>query len=135
MNRKAIIKLLLEALISFDIHPQLCDEILKIITGSGYEQRFFKLLVARLEYLSRHGVHSVSHEEFESIGDKLFSMHLAQKGFNIRILYAFLSNGIPTLLTCFYEREGKQKTDYTPYIAPARERLRRRQEDLKNGRS
>lgn len=132
MNRKSILALLVKALGSIDVHPKLIEELIKIIIGSGYEARFLKLLGARLEFLSRHGVDSVKHLEFELIHSGVFSMHLAQGDFNIRILYSFFPDGTPTLLLCFYEREGKSRTNYTPYIDPAKARFKERLEAYEN---
>ena len=70
------------------------------------------------------------HKEFENIGGGLYSMHLAGKGFNLRILYAFLANQSPVLLLAFHERAGKRKTDYSGYIPQAAERLRQKKEEL-----
>jgi hypothetical protein len=132
MNRSKILQLILGALSHLDIHPKLIEELVNIIVGSGYETRFFKLLITRLEYLSRHCVDAVKHEEFENIGKGLYSMHLSKQGFNIRILYSFLPNGAPSLLACFHERAGKRKTDYTTHIDPALMRLNERKEVFEN---
>ena len=126
-------QLLLQALGSFDLCPSMVSELLCIIAGSGYELRFLKLFLARLEYLSRLGVHAIAHEEFENLGNGLFSMHLSGQGFNIRILFSFLPNADPSLLLCFYERGGKRKTNYTPYIEPAMNRFKERMEVYQNG--
>ena len=128
MNRQAILRLLFAGLSLFDIHPKLSEEIIKIIVGSGYEAKFFKLLAARLEYLSRYGVDATNHEEFELLRSGVFSVHLSGKGFNIRILYSFLPDGTPSLLTCFHERAGKRRTDYSEYIPLAMSRFKERME-------
>ena len=69
------------------------------------------------------GAQAVQSKEFESIGNGLFSMHLTGSGYNIRVLYSFLQNQQPILLSSFYERGGKRNTDYTKYIEPAKARL------------
>ncbi len=135
MNRQAILNLLFAALSLFDIHPKLSDEIIRIIVGSGYETRFFKLLGVRLEYLSRYGVDATNHEEFELLRNGVFSMHLSSRGFNIRILYAFLPDRTPTLLACFHERAGKRRTDYSDYINLAISRLKERMEAFESEQS
>lgn len=132
MNRHDIMSLLLNALSQFDVHPRLAEELVKIVAGSGYEGKFIKLLITRLAFLSRYGVDAVKHEEFELIGSGIFSMHLAQTGFNIRILYSFFPNGQPCLLISFHERAGKRKTDYTTYTAPATARFKERLEVYEN---
>lgn len=61
-------------------------------------------------------------------------MHLAGRGFNIRILYAFLPNRQPVLLSAFHERAGKTKTDYTTYIPEANRRFEEMGKDYDNGK-
>lgn len=107
---------------------------LSIIASSGNELKIFRLLTVRLQYLTQNGVLACQHEEFEPIGDGIYSMHLAGKGFNIRILYSFMLNKEPVLLLCFYERAGKRKTNYTPYISAARERLISEKEAFNRGK-
>ena len=72
-------------------------------------------------------------KEFENIGQGLFSMHLTGAGFNIRVLFAFLSNNQPVLLHAFEEKQGKRRTDYSSHIPPALLRLSQTKEDFKNG--
>lgn len=134
MNQSEILRLLLNTLSQFDVHQRLITELTEIIVGSGYEARFFKLFISRLKLLSQYGVDAVKFEEFELIGGGVFSMHLAKKGFNIRILYSFFPNGRPSLLTCFHERAGKFKTNYSTYIQPATNRFKERLEVYEHGR-
>ena len=119
MNREMLMIYLLSYLSDFEIVDSLITNLLDIAAGSGYEDALIKLLVKRLHQLSSWGVLATNHEEFESLGNSIFSMHLAGKGFNIRILYSFLPNRQPVLLLAFYERSGKKNTDYTPYIPTA----------------
>lgn len=128
MNRDGILNALLAALGHIDLHPRMLEELISIIVGSGYEQKFITLFLTRLKLLSHLGINAVMQKEFENIGDGLFSMHLSGRDFNIRILYSFLPNQDPTLLLCFYERGNKRKTDYTNYLAPAKARLAERME-------
>lgn len=127
MNKKDALKSLAGLLESFICHRRLINELMGIVSGSGIELRFFELLLTRLQFLSKHGRFASSsqgHKEFECINDTISSMHLAGNGFNVRILYAFLSDEAPVLLLAFYEREGKRKTNYSTYITPATERLK-----------
>jgi len=124
MNKKDAIDWLLKLLEPFEIHERMIKELLKIILRTGYEKRFFEVLITRLKFLEIRGVQSVEHEEFELISEGLFSMHLVGKDFNIRILYSFLSDGTPALLLAFFERSGKRVTDYSTYKKPAMSRLK-----------
>lgn len=123
MNRETVLASLKGIIGAFCATEAFLRELLDLIAEKGIEASFFSLLVARLRLLAVEGVKAVRHKEFELIGNGIYSMHLARKGYNIRILYGFLPNGEPALLLAFYERGGKRKTDYTPYLRPAAERL------------
>lgn len=131
MNKDTALNYLLGYLSQFSYHSLFLGELLEIIAGSGYERKFFKLLVTRLRMLSVMGINAVQLEEFENLGNGLYSMHFAQKDFNIRFLYSFMPNGQPVLLLPFFERAGKKMTDYTPHIDPALSRLMEMKEDSK----
>lgn len=134
MNKRDVLKLILSALGSFTYHPFLVSELHKLLAHSGFELQFFKILTKQLRMLSSLGVNAVNLNEFEPLGNGLYSLHCAGKGFNIRILYSFLSNRKPILLLAFYEREGKSNTDYSPYLEPARNRLNEKKEEFLNGK-
>lgn len=125
MNRDSVLEFLLKVLGPIAIAPQLIKEILDLISGTGIEAKFFAVLIARLDTLKSNGASAVKYKEFEPVknGSGLFSMHVTGKGFNIRVLYSFLPSRQPALLLAFYEREGKKKTDYSGYIAPANSRM------------
>lgn len=124
MNRDMALKSLIALLADFQYHMELLHEITTIIKESGYEAKLFRLLLARLKFLNEHRIQAHEyHQEFERLNRNIYSMHLAKKEFNIRILYSFDMNNRPVLLVPFYERAGKRKTDYTPYISIAEARL------------
>lgn len=123
MNQNQFIARLSELLDRIRYFPALISELSDILSQSGREKVFFRLLINRLQQLNTCGINAVMLEEFENLGNELYSMHLSSSGFNIRILYSFLPNCDPVLLLAFYERGGKKKTDYTPYIGPALSRL------------
>ena len=123
MNKDAVLDYLIDLLSLISYHLDLPAELVLQISGSGYESKFFALLSARLRQLSALGIQATVMKEFEPLGGGLYSMHLAGKGFNIRILYGFLSNGQPALLHAFYERAGKNQTDYSTHIPVALSRL------------
>lgn len=133
MNRKDLLARLLEAFDGIDIYHGFIAELLELIKESGVEQQFLSLLLSRLKYLKANGAQAIKHEEFEPLGDGVFSMHLAKSNFNIRILYTFLPNRNPCLLLCFYERAGKRATDYTHKIPAALSRYSEQLEAYKNG--
>ena len=133
MNRKDILARLRDAFDGINIHPSMIAELMEIIAESGAEQQFLNLLLSRLKYLKANGARAVSHEEFEPIKDGILIMHLSKRDFNIRILYTFLPNRKPCLLLCFYERAGKQTTDYSKKIPTALKRFSEELEGYKNG--
>lgn len=126
MNRDDILNFLAALLGGFVIHDNLIRELSDIIERSGFEKKFFNLLLTRLKFLSEHGVNAIQHQEFESLAhtaEGLYSMHLSGRGFNVRILYAFLPSGSPVLLLGFAERSGKRVTSYEAHTPVAKDRL------------
>lgn len=132
MNRREITSKIADAFSGFDICPRMVTELIEIISGTGIEKKVLKLLLIRLKLLSIYGAEAITFREFERINETVYSMHLSQTGFNIRILYSFFDNGKPTLLLCFYERSGKRSTDYSTYLPVAAARFRERVEEHSN---
>lgn len=124
MNKDNVLELLLALLGDVVFSSRLVQEIVDIIAKNGQEANFVKTLALRLRMLSMLGLQATQAKTFEPIQDGIYSMHLDNKVYNIRILYAFLPDQQPALLLAFYERGGKRKTDYTPYIEPAKARLK-----------
>ena len=132
MNRDSALQLLLQHLSNILCHSAFIPGLLSLIAGTGFEEKFFRLLVARLQMLSSRGINATAAKEFEPLGAGLYSMHLTGRGFNIRILYGFLPNRQPVLLSSFHERGGKKATDYSTYIPEAQNRLNEIRKDFKN---
>lgn len=133
MNREFVFEQLKNILKGILFHDAFLSELLNLVAGSGFEKTVFRLLIARLQLLNTYGIMVTSVKEFENIGNGLFSMHLAGRGFNLRILFSFLPNSQPVLLLAFHEREGKRKTDYSTYLEPALSRLDAKKEDYEHG--
>lgn len=133
MNKTEIIKFLAALFGVFQVHGLLGSEISASIAKSGYEKKFFNLLLARLHYLKDQGINAVNAKEFEPLSNTegLYSMHLTGKGFNYRIIYSFLPDRSPVLLLGFSEKSGKKVTDYTYYIPEAEKRLSEMLEAIK----
>lgn len=126
MNRDSILAYLEEYLGTFRCHANLFGDIVDIIARSGYERSFFALLIVQLRILAAQGQNAIQFPGFERLKHaegELYSMHLDGRDFNLRILYSFLPDHTPVLLTTFFERAGKRTSDYTPYIPAAKERL------------
>jgi len=123
MNKNDTLKWLLTYFEPFEVHEHMINELAKIISKTGYVQRFFTLLIARLLYLDCMGKSAIKHKEFERVNENLYSMHLTGTDFNIRILYTFSNDDTPVLLLSFYERAGKRVTDYSLHLDLAKERF------------
>lgn len=123
MNKENVLSYLMRQLGDILTTRNLIPELVAILSESGNEAAFFKQLAKCLRILAIKGICAIELDGFENIGQGIFSMRLPAKGYNIRILYGFLPNSKPVLLLAFYERGGKRKTDYTPYLEPARKRL------------
>ena len=129
MNKKEFLEKLILALHTFVLHPALISEIVNELKQSGNEKSFLSILVARLKFLHEEGVQATKHKEFEPISDGIYSFHVTGKGFNIRILYSFLSDQRPALLMAFHERAGHNATDYSGKTPVAVERLKELEEN------
>lgn len=128
MKREDILNFLAAIFNSIMVHDALIKDLSNIIERSGFEKKFFKMLMARLRYLEEFGASAINYREgFESLAHQaegLYSMRLKGSDFNIRILYAFLPDGAPILLAGFGERSGKRVSSYESYIPVAKERLK-----------
>lgn len=124
MNKKEFLEKLFLALHTFVLHASLIPELLEELKQSGNEKAFLSVLVARLKFLHSEGVQATVHKEFEPISGGIYSLHAAGRGFNIRILYGFLSDQRPALLMAFHERAGHHATDYSGKIPVALSRLK-----------
>ena len=132
MNQEEVFRRLAATLSPFHLHQSFISDFLRLLPKSGVERAVLSLLVTRLKYLLAQGVDAIKHEEFERLSyteTGLYSMHRSGKGFNYRILYAFLSDGSPVLLLVFSERAGKRATSYEKYIPVAEARLRSFEEE------
>lgn len=131
MNSKEFLEKLSRALQAFLVHRLLISELMTELRQSGNESSFLRVLLARLKYLIDEGLAATRHKEFEPLEDGIYSMHLTGKGYNIRILYAFCSNGRPALLLAFHERAGHTATDYSGKCKTASKRLKDLEEESK----
>lgn len=107
---------------SFVIHEKLIPDLMGILKKASNKQKFFDLLLVRLDFLRKYGrLAQEYHKEFERINEEIYSMHVSVKELNVRVLYSFLEDGT-ILLHAFYERGGKSKTDYTEKLPEASQR-------------
>lgn len=95
MNKDDVLELLLALLGNVIYSTRLVPEIVDIIAKNGQELNFAKTLAIRLRMLSMLGVQATQAKTFEPIKDGIYSMHLDNKIYNIRILYAFLPSQQP----------------------------------------
>lgn len=114
---------------SFRCHTRLLGELLELIAKTGAERNFLSTLLTRLRNLRSMGVQVTQQRGFELLGDGIFSMRIAGKNYNIRILFAFLPDKTPYLLHAFYERAGKRVSDYSGKISLAKSRLAESEEE------
>jgi len=129
MDRKIFLDNLSRLLERIGIHPDVIVEIVAELKHSGNEAGFVSVLEARLKFLNEHGIQATIHKEFEPIEKGVYSMHIAGKGFNMRVLYAF-SDGAPVLLLAFHEISGHKTTDYTGKVSVSLGRLKEFKEGI-----
>lgn len=135
MNKKDFILKLAEALAAFIVHHELLQELVGELKQSGNEKAFLSVLLKRLKFLLYRGILATEHEEFEPLSDGIYSLHVSGKGFNIRILYGFLSSHRPALLLAFHERAGHRATDYSGKVTVAAQRLAEIEEEQQYGKN
>lgn len=123
MNKQQVEDFLRYYLAGVPVHPRIFDELLNILSQTGVEKQFFRLLQKHLDMLSQMGIQATTLNGFEPIEKSIYSMKFKFSGFNIRILYAFQGDEEPVLLLAFFEKTGKRQTDYSGYIKPACDRL------------
>ena len=126
MNQNDFSARLIQLLLSFTIHESLIADLVAILARSGKEEKFLSTFLARVKYLLDVRKNAVKNKEYEPLSHTnagLYSMHVDIRDYNIRILYAFLPDDAPVLLLGFYEKAGKRRTDYTPHIPKAEQRL------------
>jgi len=109
---------------SFIIHPAFINELMKLLKKElrGQEADFFKKMVTQLNNIItfKKSVYTVDSNEILMAGNdengsawELFSIHIQSNTYNVRFIVSFDNNSCPILLTVFYERAGKRKTNYT----------------------
>ena len=126
MNEMNLKKELNERFKNIRFHDDLFSDINDIIKKSGNTASFLKKLMTNLNLLNEFKDMAPLKKSniFESLkgSSNLYSMRIKMQA-NIRILYSIDSNGT-ILLYGFYERGGKQKTNYKNAIPIAQERYK-----------
>lgn len=121
MNRQQLIEKLMRLLLDFRRHPRFLAELVKLIVGSGQELRILTQLEIRLHTLADYPTSAFLRDRgFEHLEDGIYSMHVDVQRYNLRILYYVDADGAPCLLLPFFERGGKNATDYSKKIPAAR---------------
>lgn len=128
MNKQDVLDFLIQLLGSIRLAPEFISELVSLIAKSGYEGDVLRILAQRILFLNQEGKFAVRGKEFEQIDESIFSLHMTGKGFNLRVLFAFLPSDEPVFLYPFFERAGKRATDYTRKIPIAKERFEKEKE-------
>lgn len=128
MNTNDALLEIVAILQTFHVHEKCIEDFASLLRRdlSGQADRFLKVLTLQLKNLSDFGrtiINIDDHEKLKYSDCDIYSIHLQQKRFNIRLLVAFDRSDIPCLLTVFYERSGKRKTGYTTYLPIAEKRF------------
>ena len=129
MNTKELIKILSEQFSGYVCHTYFLKELYDILKKnlSGKEKQLFKQLTAQLENIKKMGrmVYMADrNERLKGKGSRYYSIHLSSAQYNVRLLTYIDGAGIPYFLSAFYERAGKDHTDYSNYISVLDNRLK-----------
>ena len=127
MNKRQIRKELENCFSDVDYHNKLPDELLQIILKTGKEASFLKLLIKRIKILRKYNTEAVtlgsSYKKLkEAPNFWRFAMRI--ENINLRIIYTFNKNGRIMLLHAFFEKSGKNNTDYSKVVKIAKKRLK-----------
>lgn len=128
MNIKEALEILARLFSGFKLHEQFIKELGGLLKKElkGKEAVFFKCLTTQLNNIKTFGtmVYRVDDNEILKGSDgHYYSIHIAQKQFNVRLLVYIQDDGAPYFLCAFYERSGKSRTDYSLYTEVMQQRL------------
>ena len=124
LNKQQLLDLLQNLFQQYYSHSLVIEDLVNILRNSGEERSFLRVLIARLAQYDELGRTLAEQlHEFERLNNRLYSMHVKVKGFNIRILYAYLNGDSRVFLHAFFERSDSSKTNYAPAIKKAENRL------------
>ncbi len=128
MNTKDMLKKLAALLTSFSLHPEFTKELATLLKKDlkGKESVFFKMLSTQLGNIKNFGknVYKVdSNEILQGADGHYYSIHLQNSQFNVRLIVYIDDNNLPYFLCAFYERAGKNRTDYSTYTKIMQQRM------------
>ncbi len=128
MNYKEAIEQLTTLFSGYSFHLKFLEELAALLKKDlkGKESAFFKCLINQLNYLKDHGrnVHLTDgHEQIKGFDGHFYSIHVQQKGFNVRFLIYIGDDNIPIFLCAFNERAGHKATGYETYTNVLMSRL------------
>lgn len=131
MDKESMGRYLEECLDGYLYHKALPNEIMNILNKSGCEADFIKSLLRNLKMLQATGYNAVKNKNFKKLKkhNDLWRMDLGIKKMNIRIIYTYTTYGEAILLHAFFEKSGKNVSDYSLHALVAESRM----EDIKNG--
>ena len=109
------------------MHPELIEELRRLLSKSGDEDAFLALLANFLNIIASctpnfYEITKVRGFEKLKNAKDLYSMRFCMKNKNIRILFSFYENNV-LLLCAFHERQGKNVSEYEAFIPSAQTRF------------
>lgn len=134
MDKESMARYLEECLNGYLYHKALPDEIIDILKQSGCEADFFKLFLKKLKMLRNAGYNAVKNTSFKKLkkNNDLWRMELRIKKLNIRIIYTYINNGEAVLLHAFFEKSGKNVSDYSQHSLVAELRMEEIKDECKS---
>ncbi len=110
----------------FKIHILCEQELIDLVKGKSFEKAFIREFMWSINILSELGYQAAIYpgKNFRKLNGvpDLCRIRFNNVNYNIRTIYSIKNNSIFLILS-FWERAGKNKTNYTPYIKPAQARL------------
>lgn len=139
MNKRTAFQKLIETLEEynglFNFHENFIGEFADILhkNASGHEKEVFNIVIKQFNFVRQMGrevYKADSNEILKETGDVVYySLHIQDKVVNIRMLMTFSDEEAPVFLAAFFERQGKNATDYTQWIPVIKERYKQMGEE------
>lgn len=124
MNKRYMLDTIFESA-HFEVHPEFIEEFLSLINKSSDKNLIIKNFEKLLYAVNNLGFYYMcNHKKIEKLKDcnNLYSLRIITKNSNFRVLFSVMKSS-KILLHTFYEKEGKDVTEYQSHIPIAEARL------------
>ncbi len=110
------------------VHPAFFKEFIELVDKSGEKHKILDKTLKLLFFMQELGLDMCKHPKIEHLKKEgnLYSLHINTSNHNLRVLFSVRGEG-KIFLHTFFEKEGKNKTEYRSHIPIA---IKRRNETI-----